>query len=147
MLHLIAAVALACPPGHHGFVHEVTPGGPCLAAEADPEASHTFSVTSTCGPGRLHGPTGETTCDGCAVDVVVDAATVVTLDVAGLEDQGLVDLEYTFTPDAGGGETLAVAVIGPGSGACPDTSGGCDHAVGTPGFVALLALGLLRRRA
>lgn len=170
MLHLIAALALACPPSHDGFVNRATPSGPCLTAEPNPEGPHTFAVTSSCGPGRLQGPTGAEACAGCAVDVVVDAATVVTLDLSTLPDGEDADLEYTFTPDGGAPETLAISAIGPEYNDCGTGTGdtkstgdtadtgaddagdgakderGCDHAGGTPGLAVLLALGLLRRR-
>lgn len=149
MLHLVALVvsALACPESTPGYV-ELSQAGPCLDAAQRMDAPSTLDVTSLCGPGRLVGPTGDETCDGCEVDVDVDDPTVVTLDVSTLSEiVGSVDLVYTFTPDEGEPEDLVVRVVGPDNHACP--SSGCDHAgTGTSlGVLAVLGLLAARRRA
>ena len=149
MLHLIALAALACPPSHLGWVGPAPAEGSCLATEPNVGSAYGFSVASSCGPGRLHGPWGEVTCNGCAVDVVVDAtATTVTLDLGTLQNGERLDLEYEFTPDDGAVETLVVTAFAPELYACPDSGGGCDHAGGGTWGIATVvaALGTLRRR-
>ena len=132
--------ALACAPSTIAYMEGIE-AGPCLAAEERTDGSYTFTVTSSCGPGRLDGPTGDESCDGCAVDVDVDDPTVVTLDLSTLP-RGEAELIYTFTPDEGTPEKLVVSVYGPAVNPCP-TGGGCSHTGLVPSLGVLAALGLL----
>lgn len=135
--------ALACAPSNIAYVDEIE-AGPCLVADEITNGPSTFSVTSSCGPGRLDGPTGAETCDGCAVAVDVDGTTGVTLDLSTLPAEGA-ELIYTFTPDEGTPEDLVLSVRGADYNPCPEDGacGGCGHTGPAPSLGLVAALGLI----
>ena len=139
MLHVLTLLAFGsapeCVPAYDAHVSDVS-AGPCLEAVL---ADDVVTITSTCGPGTLHGPG----VDGTAVHIQ-ESATL-AYDLASIEGEVDVDLRYEFVPDDGGTpEELVVAILAPGD--C-EASRGCDHTAVTPGIGAALALALLLRRS